>query len=237
MNNAAKGWASDDGSRRKAFSERWKNNPPPNTRNGRPKGSKNKNPYPKSEAVLARYIKHPPPKMFGGKNPSSRPEVRYKQSAARTNWIKQNGMTGGFTTNMKGRFKPINPEKYKGDPTKILYRSSWELKMMYKLDTSPDILQWSSEEISVPYRSKVDGKKHQYFPDFWIKTKKKTVLVEIKPKKETQAPVQPKKQTKKYIREVITYAKNISKWESAREYAKSRGWEFQILTEHELGIK
>ena len=30
---------------------------------------------------------------------------------------------------MKGRYKPINPSKYKGNPTNIIYRSSWELKL------------------------------------------------------------------------------------------------------------
>ncbi|NDB85179.1 MAG: head completion protein, partial [Alphaproteobacteria bacterium] len=27
----------------------------------------------------------------------------------------------------KGKFNPKNPNKYKGDPTNIIYRSRWEL--------------------------------------------------------------------------------------------------------------
>ena len=48
----------------------------------------------------------------------------------------------------KGRYKPINPNKYKGNPTKIIYRSGWEKKVMEKLDLSPKVEQWASEENS-----------------------------------------------------------------------------------------
>ena len=41
---------------------------------------------------------------------------------------------------MKGIFKPINYKKYKGDPTKIVYRSSWELKVMSSLDSDSNYL-------------------------------------------------------------------------------------------------
>jgi len=32
----------------------------------------------------------------------------------------------------------------------------------------------------------------------------------------------------------MTYVKNQNKWEAARSFAKDRGWEFQIWTEHTL---
>ena len=32
----------------------------------------------------------------------------------------------------------------------------------------------------------------------------------------------------------MTYVKNMNKWEAANEYAKDRGWEFQIWTEKTL---
>ena len=47
---------------------------------------------------------------------------------------------------MKGRYKPINPNKYQGDPTNIIYRSSWELKFMRFCDLRDDVVQWQSEE-------------------------------------------------------------------------------------------
>jgi hypothetical protein len=50
-------------------------------------------------------------------------------------------------------------------------------------------------------------------------------------------PPKPKRQTKQYIAEVYEYAKNQSKWEAAREWCADRGYEFKVITEHELGIK
>ena len=71
----------------------------------------------------------------------------------------------------KGRYIPKNPNKYKGDPTNIIYRSSWELKLMRYLDEHSDVVQWASEEFFIPYKSPIDGRYHRYFPDFWMKRK------------------------------------------------------------------
>jgi hypothetical protein len=68
----------------------------------------------------------------------------------------------------QGYFKPKNPQKYKGDPTNIVYRSSWELKLMTYLDLHKDIVTWGSEELIIPYRSPIDNKIHRYFPDFIV---------------------------------------------------------------------
>ena len=139
----------------------------------------------------------------------------------------------------KGKFKPSFPEKYVGNPTSIIYRSLWELKFLKYCDTNENILEYASEELAIPYISPVDGKIHKYFPDVYIKVKEpdgsiKKYLIEIKPYKQTMAPLKPKRQTKGYIYEVYEYAKNQSKWESAREYCKDRGWTFKVITEHEL---
>lgn len=61
----------------------------------------------------------------------------------------------------------------------------------------------------------------------------KTLLVEIKPEKETTPPTGQRK-TKQYINEGLTYIKNMNKWEAASSYAKDRGWDFQIWTEKTL---
>ena len=61
----------------------------------------------------------------------------------------------------QGYFKPKNPHKYKGDPTNIIYRSSWELKLMKYLDERKDVVKWGSEEIIIPYRSPIDGRVHK----------------------------------------------------------------------------
>jgi hypothetical protein len=40
----------------------------------------------------------------------------------------------------KGWFRPKNPIKYKGDAANIVYRSSWELRVMKHLDIDPNVL-------------------------------------------------------------------------------------------------
>ena len=72
----------------------------------------------------------------------------------------------------KGRFKPKHYNKYKGDPTKIIYRSLWERRFMKYCDDNPNILKWSSEEVVIPYRLD-DGSFHRYFPDFMIEYRDK----------------------------------------------------------------
>jgi len=148
----------------------------------------------------------------------------------------------------KGRFRPKHPEKYKGDPTKIVYRSLWEFKFFRYLDIHPDIMWWQSEEIIVPYISPIDGRWHRYFPVVVLRKKTpdgktETVMIEIKPKAQTRPPDRTKKNTSKgrisrrYLNEVKTYGINEAKWKAAKNYCADRGWHFQIYTEHELGIK
>lgn len=144
----------------------------------------------------------------------------------------------------KGRFSPRYPEKYKGNPTNIVYRSSWELKFMGYLDKNPNVLQWASEEVAIPYRSPLDGKWHRYFPDFIVRMRDadgKTVvkMIEIKPMSQSVPPeVRQKGQriTKKYLREVATYGINNAKWEAAKEFCADRNWEFVVLTEKNVNF-
>jgi hypothetical protein len=146
----------------------------------------------------------------------------------------------------QGRFKPKNPTKYMGDPTNIIYRSGWELKLMSYLDTHVNVLQWSSEEVVIPYKSPIDGRRHRYFPDFYLEQIntngiKEKILIEVKPKYQTVPPVvqttKTKKPTKRYINEVKTWGINQAKWIAAEEFCKDRGWKFQIMHEDHLGIK
>lgn len=142
----------------------------------------------------------------------------------------------------KGKFKPANPTKYAGDPTAIIFRSSWEAKFMRWADNHPSVIKWSSEETVIPYICPTDNKMHRYFVDFQIQTRNKdgvlkTFLVEVKPAAQTKPPEKKSKVTKRYLTEVLTWGKNEAKWKAAREYCKDRNWEFVILTEKELGIK
>lgn len=141
----------------------------------------------------------------------------------------------------KGKFTPRNVSKYRGDITNIVYRSLWERQVFRWLDEQSTVHSWSSEEVVIPYRCKTDGKIHRYFVDIKMQlTDGKTYIIEIKPKKETIPPINTKRKTKRYITEVMTYAKNISKWQAAEKYAAERDWVFQIWHEDTLkamGIK
>lgn len=144
-------------------------------------------------------------------------------------------------TTYKGRFRPVNYKKYQGDPTNIIYRSGWELRFMKYLDNNPAVLEWSSEEICIPYISPIDQRPHRYFPDFKIRIQTnsgiKTQIIEIKPHTQTMQPKIQKRKTRRYINEVLTWGVNDAKWKSAREYCADRGWEFLILDEYKLGLK
>lgn len=143
---------------------------------------------------------------------------------------------------LQGVFSPKNPAKYRGDPTKIIYRSSWERKFMDYCDKKSSIVEWSSETTVVPYKFDMDGRLHRYFVDFKITVeetegKRQTYLVEIKPEKKTKPPKQPKRKTKNFLYETMDYIKNQNKWDAAKKYAEKRGWKFLVLTEKELGVK
>jgi len=142
-----------------------------------------------------------------------------------------------------GLFKPLNPHKYKGDPTNIVWRSSWECRLMSRFDVDPNIISWQSEEFFIPYICKTDLKPHRYFVDFKVKLKDKdgkikTLIIEVKPLAQTRPPIKPKENTpkaqKRFMTECMVYAKNHSKWEAAKVYAKERGMEFLIMTEREI---
>lgn len=147
-----------------------------------------------------------------------------------------------MATYHKRKYKPVHPEKYKGDPTDIICRSSWEVKFAIWCDHNSSIVEWSSETTVIPYRCPTDNRMHRYFVDFTIKVKDregnlKKYLVEIKPDIQTRPPEPVKRKTRRYITEVMTWGKNDAKWKAAREYCKDRGWEFVVLTEYHLGIK
>ena len=139
----------------------------------------------------------------------------------------------------KGKYRVINYKKYKGDPTGVVYRSGWEHEVMKWCDSNPNVKRWWSEEVAIPYRKPTDGKVHRYFPDFWIQIRnsqgiKEGILIEVKPKAQTNPPKKKSRITKRYLREVYTYGINEAKWKAATEYCKDRGWKFQILTEEHI---
>jgi hypothetical protein len=112
--------------------------------------------------------------------------------------------------------------------------------MFYELDNRPDVIQWSSEELAIPYFNPIDQKMHRYFPDLLFKVKQKNgkeqiYMVEIKPHKQTNPP-RKNKNTQIFINETITYTVNQAKWKYAQQFCEKHGWIFKILTEKDLNF-
>ena len=142
----------------------------------------------------------------------------------------------------KGRFRPKYPEKYAGDPTNVIYRSLWELRLMRYFDQHPSVLKWGSEELAIPYISPADKRVHRYYPDFIVKMREKTgeevtTLIEVKPFNQTKPPVKNPAHPRRYLNEVLTYGVNQAKWKAAEEFCADRRWKFKVMTEHDIGVK
>ncbi|MFA5025073.1 MAG: TnsA endonuclease N-terminal domain-containing protein [Candidatus Shapirobacteria bacterium] len=148
-------------------------------------------------------------------------------------WIK-NKVGKGHTI-----FVPKNLDKFVG--THAVCRSSWERKFCEYCDKTSSIILWSSESIRILYYDVVKKKSRSYYPDFMVRIKTKdgninNYIIEIKPEKECKVPAR-KKNDSYYLKEWVTYTRNLAKWKAADEYCKKNGIEFKILTEKSLGIK
>lgn len=124
-----------------------------------------------------------------------------------------------------------NPKKYVGRRP-LTIRSNFERKFAkFRLDENPAVIEWSSEDIRIPYIYEITGRKHTYYPDFWFKMANgKEYIIEIKPHYQTQAP---KQQNPKRL---AAYIKNRNKWDHADNFvehlrADGRDIEFGIITE------
>ena len=143
---------------------------------------------------------------------------------------------------LQGKFKPQNPEKYKGDPTNIVYRSSWEKIFCNWCDRNDKIVSWQSEEKALWYDDPVSKKKRRYFPDFIIQYEKDgimmTEMIEVKPQAQVDGPnPNPKRKTQAWVNQVKTYLTNMAKWEAATKVCEDRGWSFRLISEKHLGLK
>lgn len=130
-------------------------------------------------------------------------------------------------------------KKYIGDKNDIVMRSSWEEDFFRFFISRKDVKKIGSENIVIPYRD-YDLSSHRYFVDFYFEVidkdgKLQRFLIEVKPYKETQPPTKPKikgkKRSTRYKKEVLTYLKNMKKWESAINYAYKHGMQFRLMTD------
>jgi hypothetical protein len=140
----------------------------------------------------------------------------------------------------QGYYKLQNPEKYIGDPTKIIYRSSWENRFCKYCDLTAEVKKWSSEPVGIKYISPIDNREHTYYVDFYMRVEKEDgpvdYLAEVKPRASLVQPVLEgiKITTKKlhnYNYELKTWLINRSKFAAAQHYANARGYKFIVVTE------
>lgn len=137
----------------------------------------------------------------------------------------------------QGYFYPKNPDKYRGDLTKIIYRSSWEHAFLRFCDNTPAVLQYEIEPFPIAYRHPITRRVHKYFVDFYVQFKNgdtvKNWLVEIKPLRHTMKPTIPKRKTEKskknYKSAYERWQVNISKFKAADEFAHLNELEFDVV--------
>ncbi len=139
----------------------------------------------------------------------------------------------------KKRFTPRYPEKYLGDHTDIIIRSSWELRAFEFCDSNPNVLKWGSEEIVIPYMKPCPGgfKPARYFPDLYVEYIKKNgeikkELIEVKPKKFMRASRARNDHTKMF--ENATFIVNMAKFQAAEHWCKLNGIDFRVMSEDSI---
>jgi hypothetical protein len=133
----------------------------------------------------------------------------------------------------KGLYTPLNPEKYLGDPRKIRFLSSWELRFCNFCDTNPNVIAWGSEEFRVKYFNPIKKKVCDYIPDFIFKYRDTTgnivtEVIEVKPLK--QSVLKSNMSTYDKVSLVINHAK----WTAAKAMCDAAGIKFRVITEMEM---
>jgi len=138
---------------------------------------------------------------------------------------------------LQGKFRPRNPDKYKGNAGNIIYRSSWEKTFCEWCDRNDKVIAWGSEEKRIRYYDPVQKKNRTYFPDFYVQYERHDgiiceEIVEVKPESQVKGPPEnPKRRSKAWLNAVHTYVTNRAKWKAAAEYCEDRGMSFRLLTE------
>lgn len=140
-----------------------------------------------------------------------------------------------FSKVQSGEFTPKNPDKYKGRYP-INYRSSWELTVFNMFDAHPNVLEWASESLKIPYMHPFKGNMTYYVPDIVAKFidkngRQHVEVIEIKPLKETLR----EHAKSRYDQAMIVI--NEAKWKAAQAFCSRQGMRFRILTENQIYSK
>ena len=141
-----------------------------------------------------------------------------------------------------GIYTVKNFQKYIGSKNPK-FKSSWERRFCSWCDENENVVRWGYECLRIPYFFAVDGQSHGYFVDFYCEIRNKDEVikkyaVEIKPKKQSNAPIKPKinnnKALRRYAIEKYHYLKNQNKWQAAEKYCRANDMKFVILTEQTI---
>lgn len=137
----------------------------------------------------------------------------------------------------QGTYTPKHPEKYIGDLSKLIYKSSWELTCFRFFDNNLNVIRWGYEPLAIPYLKPTDNRVHKYHPDFFVEyiDRNNEVIrevIEVKPK--NQATMSTAKRHKTRLQENLTYAINVAKWTAAKRWCEERNIGFRVVVEDEI---
>jgi hypothetical protein len=127
-----------------------------------------------------------------------------------------------------GKYQVKNTQKT--NSADIVYRSSYELKMLEYLDVCPGVTEYTSENVKISYM--FQGKAHNYYPDFCVEFadhapfKAGKSILEIATDRSLTAP-KPGASATEYKR----YIKNMAKWQAAKAYCDENNMKFLLVTE------
>ena len=132
----------------------------------------------------------------------------------------------------KGIFVPKNPSKVIGKGS-IKYRSSWEQVFMNFCDNNPNVVNWGSEVLRIPYYNPITKKNTIYVPDFIVSYvdrngRPHTEVIEIKPLKEAVM------ERARSPRDKVMLAINMAKWQAAQAFCANNNLVFRLVTEQQL---
>jgi len=175
------------------------------------------------------------------------------------NWHKPD--TSERARTLQGYYRVCNSEKYIGNVSTIIYRSSWELAFCKYCDMSPSVLRWSSEPIRIPYYDRVSKLEEckklgldpnnpknwvikNYHTDFWYETDKgdgttEKMFIEIKPSYKLKKPFPPEinaplREVRKFNKAASEFLINEAKFAALKAWAEKHGAKFYVFTEHTL---
>lgn len=147
-----------------------------------------------------------------------------------------------MTTYKQAKYTLKNKEKYLGDSSLLVFKSSWEQRAFEFCDNNINVLFWGYEIFEIPYMKPLEKgfRPAKYYPDLYIEYINKSnevikELIEIKPNKQTKK--SRSRNTIRKLQEDYVYQVNISKWQAAEKWCKARGITFSIATENGIFMK